>query len=98
MEKKLMHDWTLKSIEVLWESGAVRLNLSSSPGVTKCITARDLVELAVPRRQEWGPSQSIMSSIGPLQSPDNNQQLRILMQSGDSISIVAREITMPSAD
>jgi hypothetical protein len=93
-----MHDWTLKRIEVTWESGTVRLDLISSPGVTKRLMARDLVELVLPRRQEWGRSESIMSSDGPLQRPDKNQQLGILMQSGDSLLIVAREIEMPSAD
>ena len=98
MEDKLMHDWTLKNIEVTWQGGTVRLGLISSPGVTKYLTARDLVELVVPRRQEWGPSESIMSSDGPAPHGDNNQRLEILMQSGDSLSITAREITMPSID
>lgn len=97
MESKLMHDWTLKSIEVTWQSGTVRLDLISSPGVAKCLTARDLIELVVPRRQEWGPSESIMSSNGP-EPHDDGQRLEILMQSGDSLLIIAREITMPSID
>jgi hypothetical protein len=98
MEDKVMHDWTLKNIEVAWESGTVRLDLISSPGITKSLTARDFVELVVPRRQDWGPSKSIMSSNGPLRRPDGNQQLEILMQSGDTLLIIAHEIMMPSAD
>lgn len=98
MEDEPMHDWTLKGIEVNWRSGTLSLSLLSSPGITKCLTARDLVELVVPRRQEWGPSNSIMSSKGPLSRSDDNQQLEVLMQSGDLLLIVAREITMPSAD
>lgn len=98
MEDKLMHDWTLKGIEVNWQTGTVSLSLISSPGITKSLTARDLVELVVPRRQEWGPSDSILSSKGPQSRSDNNQQLEILMQSGDLLLIVAREITMPSVE
>jgi hypothetical protein len=97
MEDKAMHDWTLKNIEVAWRDGVVRLDLVSSPGVTKCLTARDLIELVVPRRQEWGPSESIMSSNGP-EPHDDGQRLEILMQSGDSLLIIAREITMPPID
>jgi hypothetical protein len=98
MEDKLMHDWTLKNIEVAWKGGTVRLDLICSPGVIKCLTAQNLVELVVPRRQEWGPSESIMGHNGPLRRPDGNQELEILMQSGDSLVIVAGEITMPSVD
>jgi hypothetical protein len=98
MEDKLMHDWTLKDIEVMWKSGTVRVDLICRPGVIKSLTALDLVELAVPRRQEWGPSESIMSHEGPLRRPDGRQQLQILMQSGDSIVIIAGEIAMPSGD
>ena len=98
MEDKLMHDWTLKNIEVTWQSGTVRLDLVCSPGATKCLTARGLIELVVPRPQEWGPSESIMSSVGPLRLSDNSQRLELLMQSGDTLLIIARDITMPSAD
>jgi len=97
VESRLLHDWTLKNIEVTWQSGVVRLDLIPSPGVTKCLTARGLIELVVPRRQEWGPSESVMSSNGP-QPHSGGQRLEILMQSGDSILITAREITMPAVD
>lgn len=97
MESKLLHDWTLTSIDLNWNVGTVRLHLTSAPGVTKYLTARNLVELVVPRRQEWGPSESILSSDGPKESA-GGQQLEILMQSGDSLRIVAQEITMPSID
>ena len=95
MEDKSLHDWTLKTIELDWGGGTVKLGMSSSPGVIEYLTAQDLVELVVPRLQEWGPSESIMSSEGPLPDGNNNQRLKILMQSGDSLVIVARDIVMP---
>jgi hypothetical protein len=98
MADTLMHDWTLRNIDVAWKSGTVRLDLICSPGVIKSLTAQDLIELVVPRRQEWGPSESIMSHEGPRSRSDGNQQLEILMQSGDSLVIVAGEILMPSVD
>jgi hypothetical protein len=75
MENSLTHDWTSKSIVVSWESGTARLPLTSGSGAAKYLTARDLVELVAPRRQEWGPSESVISSRGPLQRPDGNQRL-----------------------
>lgn len=98
MEDKSLHDWTLRILEVDWAGGTVRLALTSGLGVTKYLAACDLVELVVPRLQEWGPSASIMSSEGPAPHGDHCQRLKILLQSGDSIVIVAREITLPSID
>ncbi len=96
MDNKLMHDWSLTGVELDWTDGVARFLLMASPGVSASITATGLTELVVPRYQEWGPSSSIMSSSGPAPCDEENQRLEVLMQSGDRLVIVAKEIHMPS--
>lgn len=89
-----MHDWTLKGIELKWGEGIATLLLEAESG-DKFIIARGFVELIVPQRQEWGPSSSVMGSSGSTSCSDQQQRLEIEMQSGDVLTIVAREIEMP---
>jgi hypothetical protein len=93
-----MHDWTLKNIDIDWQDGVAKLTMISSPEGLRCITARGFVEIVVPRRQEWGPSESVMHSNGPTLLEGGRQRLEILMQSGDLVLIVAREIAMPLSE
>ncbi len=93
MDGNQMHDWTLRSIEVSWKSGDVRLHLVSGPDAINWLTARDVVMLVIPRRQEWGPSESILNSTGPEPHADG-QRMEIVMQSGDSIQIIARDFSL----
>jgi hypothetical protein len=89
-----MHDWTLRSLEVDWGAGEVRLCVDSPSGQTG-VRAIDLYELRVPRAQAWGPSVSINSVDGPSPQEDGRVRVAIEMQSGDLIEIVARSIEMP---
>jgi hypothetical protein len=95
MDDMLMHDWTLKTIKIEWDVGSAELHLIARPGILRSLKARGLVELTVSRRLEWGPSESILSSNGPIIRPDGNSQLTIQLQSGDVISMTSAEIEMP---
>lgn len=97
MESYQMHDWILVEVRVDWGAGRVQLDLSRKPGELSQVIARDFRKVEVPRRQEWGESVSVMTHVGPDQYDVDLRRLSILMQSGDSIEIVAREIEMPLA-
>jgi hypothetical protein len=89
-----MHDWTLRSLKVDWETGEVRLCVDSPSGHTS-VRAFDLYDLRVPRAQAWGPSVSVNKVDGPSPQEGGRVHLAIEMQSGDLIQIVARSIEMP---
>jgi hypothetical protein len=91
-----MHDWTLLSLQMNWESGEV-LILVRGPGVESEIRGLDVQEFHVHRVMPWGPSISINGVVGPVVDDDGLSRLAIEMQSGDLIEIVARSFTMPSA-
>jgi hypothetical protein len=92
---RLMHDWSLLSLNVDWAAGAARIVVRSPSGEAS-IRATGLYELHAPRRRSWGPSASINTVKGPTQGTDEHTSLIIEMQSGDSIRIVARAIEMPA--
>jgi hypothetical protein len=96
MESKQMHDWTLVAIDIDWSTGRMQLDLHPRPGERAHVIARDFRRIEVPRRQEWGASVSILSHDGPHEYETDLRRLAILMQSGDSIEIIAREIEMPT--
>lgn len=97
MENKLLHDWTLVSIEIDWSAGRVQLGFRPPQGGLAYLIARDFLKIEVPRRQEWGPSSSVMSHVGPRECGDGLRSMSILIQTGDSVEITAREIQLPAA-
>ena len=95
MESDQMHDWSLLGVMVTWHAGLVQLDVSLKPGEICRVIARDFRKVEVLRYQEWRPSESIMTHVGPDQYKGDLWRLFILMQTGDSIEIIAREIEMP---
>ena len=89
-----MHDWTLLSVEVEWATGRVQVRLTSPAGPV-AIDASGLLDLHLPRVQNWGRSVTIYSVDGPTLREDELSHLAIEMQSGDVIEIVARSFKMP---
>jgi len=60
--------------------------------VEKEIVAKEVSELVVPMKREWGPSVSINETHGPHKYNEKEQILKIEMQTGDVISIIANSI------
>jgi uncharacterized protein YaiE (UPF0345 family) len=89
-----MHDWTLLSIEVVWEMGRAELTFRS-PDREEVLVSEGVVEVHIPRRREWGPSASVNGVKGPLSINGGLQAIEIEMQSGDVIRIVAASFRMP---
>jgi hypothetical protein len=89
-----MHDWTLQSLIVDWGNGEVRVSIRAPDGQTD-LRAAGLQELRIPRAQLWGQSSSINTVEGPIPLQNGLSCLKIEMQSGDQIEIVAGYFEMP---
>ena len=91
-----MHDWTLMRIRLDWESGLLTIELRNPKSELVELTANGLKSVLVPRREEWGPSISINKVEGPDSGENGEMRLRIQMQSGDTIELVAKHILLPA--
>jgi hypothetical protein len=89
-----MHDWSLLSITIDWVSGEAAIQLVSPAG-PKELKAHGIADIQIPRAFPWGPSRSINASHGPAPTSDGTATLKIEMQSGDTIKIVAKSFTLP---
>jgi len=90
-----MHDWTLLSVTIDWEAGTAVLKLVSPSG-PKELQAREIADIHIPRTFPWGKSRSINVSFDPVATSESSVILRIEMQSGDTITIVAKSFIMPT--
>jgi hypothetical protein len=90
-----MHDWSLISIVFEWPSGILNLSFRYGEGHNALLSAINVVELLVPKREEWGPSVSVNEVTGPFMLANGNHRLLIEMQSGDIIQIEAKNFTLP---
>jgi hypothetical protein len=92
-----MHDWTLVTISMLWDPGRVTIEFLDSASVTRTLVAEGVRDLRIPRTNDWGPSVSV-NTASPLESlATGAQRLKIEMQSGDVIEIVADQFAIPTA-
>ena len=91
----LLHDAELSSLAVDWKTGRVEMNVSYWPDERYKIVAEDLRSLTIPRQFPWGPSVFINETHGPEATLEGLQLLRIQVQSGDEIELLAREIQLP---
>lgn len=93
-----MHDWTLSKVDFEWKTARVVLEFKDSASAVRTLIANEVAELYVPRKNEWGPSVSVneVSEIEELSS--ELKQLKIEMQSGDVIQIVAAQFLLPVGD
>jgi hypothetical protein len=91
-----MHDWTLLSLRIDWESGEVSI-VVRGPKAEHEVRVSGALEIHVPRALPWGPSASINTVAGPTVIERGLSSLDIEMQSGDTIRIVARSFNMPDS-
>lgn len=92
-----MHDWSLKSFTVDWESKHITFELLSHDG-PKMIDAEDFISFKGTGNSPWGNSISINEIKGPEGTKDGHEILTIEIQSGDIIEIKAKKILMPKTD
>lgn len=91
-----MHDWTLTLITIDWISGSGYLRIRGNERERE-IRFQGIRRLVVPREFPWGHSLSINTVDGPIEL-QGKLQLKIEMQSGDVIEIIADSFDVPSTD
>ncbi len=90
----MMHDWVISRIEIDWNEGVVDITFKTPFG-DKNIVAIEFSEVNLPKREDWGPSNSVYKVGKPTQLENKNSKLSIEMQSGDVIVIEAKRIVLP---
>ena len=91
-----MHDWTLVKIDFDWRDARVTIELRDSTFTARTLIAEGVRELLVPKANEWGPSVSVNEVSESEAEHGQGRCLRIEMQSGDVIQIVAERIALPA--
>lgn len=86
-----LHDATLIAVRVNWENALVTFELEPLPGAHVELTAREIRELNLTHREEWGPSVSV-NSVEARTADGGETVLEIQMQSGDDIIVVCGSI------
>ena len=84
------HDATLLTIMIEWAEGRVTVQLQTSEGIC-ALYFSGVRSIAIPRRQEWGPSSSILKFKESAPGVWN-----LAVQSGDTLEIEARELKIES--
>jgi hypothetical protein len=89
-----MHDWTFLTANINWAAGIAQLCFKNQKSEMVTIEAENLLDLHLPRLQEWGPSVSVNEVKGPYDVQSGFQKLEIEMQSGDLISLTAKKFKL----
>lgn len=90
-----MHDWTVTSIVMNWKSGSMEIHLVDDQLCERKIEAIGFKDMSVSRVLEWGYSASINEVLVSEVPGRSCQELKLEVQSGDSIRIVADYFDMP---
>lgn len=83
-----LHDATLRYVQLEWATGLVTLVIRTFVEGERHLPVYECTELVVPRREEWGRSQSVLS-VSYLEG-DPARGLVVEMQSGDRLVIRGR--------
>ncbi|MCV2884719.1 hypothetical protein OE749_08425 [Aestuariibacter sp. AA17] len=89
-----MHDWTLIEISVFWKAGLATLSFRDSESDIQVIKAHKLRKITIPRELEWGNSVSV-SKVTQSESINGAIQVKVEIQSGDTIEVLAQEFEFP---
>jgi hypothetical protein len=91
-----MHDWSFVSLFMEWSLGKATITLKDNNSVDVFLVADGLVDLKVPKQEEWGKSISVNEINGPTVLTNGNCYIAIEIQSGDKIEIEAKSIKLPN--
>jgi hypothetical protein len=91
-----MHDWMLMKIEFDWQAARVTVFLEDSTCTGRSLIAEGVHDMHIPRKNEWGPSVNV-NEVHEIESMSSGlHRLKIEMQSGDVIQIVAQRFGLPA--
>ncbi|HEX3673325.1 MAG TPA: hypothetical protein VHU87_03560 [Rhizomicrobium sp.] len=91
-----LHDWELHSVKLDWKSGETRFDISWVDE-HHVLVAKGTQSLHLSREFSWGPTNWIMGANEPIKTAEGQFLLKIEMQSGDNIEIVAESFEIPDA-
>lgn len=91
-----MHDWTLLSLLVDWREGQLVIKLLNNKSEQVLIKANGVKLINIPKSDEWGESVSVNEVIELGKNPHGFEKMKIEIQSGDVIEVVAEEIVFQS--
>jgi hypothetical protein len=89
-----MHDWTLLKVVFDWESAQVTISFRGPGANLKVLVAQGVKDLKIPRMNEWGPSSSVNETSEAQFADSQARHLKIEMQTGDVIEIIAHQFTL----
>ena len=90
-----VHDAVLQRVSVDWPAATVAVELHPVPGDPLVITAYGVRELHVNRWEPWGPS-AFVNNAEVHEAAAGQVRLRLAMQSGDQVLVVAEEFDLSS--
>lgn len=80
-----MHDASLLEVRLDWSTGEAVLRFRVGPRMERLLVVREVTELVVPRREEWGRSMSVLTTS--FLDDDPKHGLAVEMQSGDVLIV-----------
>ena len=90
----MMHDWVISTINIDYDKNDINITFKTPSGNQQFI-ASEFAEVHMPKRNEWGPSSSVLQVEAPKRLRNNNFEISIQLQSGDTITIEAKEFMLP---
>ncbi|MCG8711119.1 hypothetical protein JHU04_004497 [Brenneria sp. 4F2] len=90
-----IHDWTLLSLLVDWSKGELNISLLNSGSEQVVIKANGIKLINIPKSDEWGESVSVNELIEFNADFNGFERMRIEVQSGDVIEVIAEKILFP---
>jgi hypothetical protein len=91
-----LHDWELHSVKLDWKSGEAGFDISWADE-HHTLVAKGIQRLRLSREFPWGRTSWIMGANEPVKTAEGKLLLKIEMQSGDNIEIVAESFEIPEA-
>jgi hypothetical protein len=92
-----LHDAVLERLHVDWSAATVAVELHPVPGDPIVLTAYGVRELRLDRWEPWGPS-AFVNSAEVYESAPGQTRLRLEMQTGDAVLIVAEQFDITQPD
>lgn len=90
-----MHDWVLNEVRFDWLSARVIIEFIDLASVIRTVIAEGATELHVPHGNEWGRSVNVNEVFEIEELSTGLRQLKIEMQSGDVVKIIAAQFFLP---
>jgi len=93
-----MHDWTLLTVQLDWESAKAELRVRDATSQERAVWIEGVRALWTEKSQPWGPSNSINEVLLQREAADGLLAVTIQLHSGDAIHLRAHAFEIEHAD